>query len=132
MIVALAVIFPLLYVSTLEGIKSCDDKLKEMSALYKVPKSQQIFKFYLPCVARRVYSDAVSILALNVKLIIAAEALAQTNLSIGGEMKVAKEALETAELFAWTVCAVVLSYLMELVLKLIKKVLKGVVKNVRN
>lgn len=126
-VVALAVLFPILYASVLTAIKECDADVVEMSELYGVPKSRQIVWFYLPSVASRVYSDSVSALAFNVKLIISAEALAQTGLSLGDSMKLAKETLEVAELFAYTGASVLLSYLLELLLKIVKKGVKKIV-----
>lgn len=122
MIVAFTIIFPMLYTSTLTAIKSCDDELLQMSKIYQVPKKHVILKLYLPSVAGRVFSDSVNAISLNVKLIIAAEALAQTPLSLGDSMKIAKEALETAELFAYTITAILISFLLEFALRGIKVV----------
>ena len=126
MIVAVAVIFPVMYSSILTAIKSCDNKLLEMSKVYKVPSHKVITKLYLPFVADKVYSDAISAISLNVKLIIAAEALAQTSKSLGVLMQISKLNLETATLFAYTVSALIMSFLLECALKLIRKIFKGV------
>ncbi len=124
MIVATAVIFPTMYSSVLTAIKSCDKSLIEMSDVYKVPTIMRIRKLYLPYVSDKVFSDAVSAISLNVKLIVAAEAIAQTSQSIGVLMQIAKLNLETASLFAYTVAAVVLSVILETVLKLIRKIVR--------
>ncbi len=122
MIVATAVIFPTMYSSVLTAIKSCDKSLIEMSDVYKVPTLMRIRKLYLPYVSDKVFSDAISAISLNVKLIVAAEAIAQTSQSIGVLMQIAKLNLETASLFAYTVAAVVLSVILETALKLIRKI----------
>lgn len=119
-IVSLLVIFPLTYSSSITAIKSVDKNLIEMSALYNVSRSTIAKKLYIPFVADRVYSDSVSILSLNVKLIIAAEALAMSNMTLGRIMQVANENLETARLFAVTLFAVLISVLLELALKFIR------------
>ena len=124
MIVSLMVTFPILYTSCLSAIKSCDKRLLEMAKVYSVPKKTVIGRLYLPFVADKVYLDSVSTLSLNVKLIIAAEALASTNLSLGLTMQVAKANLETARLFAVTVVAILLSVLLELLLKLIRSIVR--------
>ena len=123
-IVALLVIFPVLYSSVLTAIKSCDKRLIEMSSLYKVKKSTMVKKLYLPYVADTVYSDCVSVLSLTVKLIIAAEALSMSNMTLGRLMQISNDNLETARLFAVTVVAVLLSVALESVLKLIRWLLR--------
>lgn len=119
MVVAAAVIFPTTYSSLLTALKSCDKDLIEMSKLYKVSTKVTIKKLYLPFVAERVYSDAISVVSLNVKLIIAAEAMAQTTDSLGRLMQGAYGVFEIASLFAYTLAAIILSFLLETLLKLI-------------
>ena len=117
MIVALLVIFPVLYTSCLSAIKSCDKRLIEMSRLFKVSKKTVVTKLYLPFVADRVYVDSVSVLSLNVKLIIAAEALSMSGMTLGRLMQISNDNLETATLFAVTVFAILLSVALEFALK---------------
>lgn len=124
MIVASAVIFPTLYASALTAIESCDKDLIEMSKVYKVPNAVQIKKLYLPYVFERVYSDAISAISLNVKLVIAAEALSQTQNSLGLLMQISYGGFEIASLFAYTVFAVILSFLLEVLLKAIRLFLR--------
>ena len=126
MIVATAVIFPTMYASILTAIKSCDKKLLEMSAVYNVPTKVKVFKLYLPYVSDKIFSDAVNALSLNLKLIVAAEALAATANSLGRLMQNAKANLETATLFAYTVAAIILSYLLEVLLKLLRRLFRRI------
>ncbi len=126
MLVAIAVIFPTMYSSVLTAIKSCDEKLLEMSKIYKVPTRVTVFKLYLPFVSDKIFSDAVSALSLNVKLIVAAEALAQTAQSLGVLMQISKANLDTATLFAYTVTAIVMSCLLELFLKLVRFIIRRI------
>ncbi len=123
MVVCLTVIFPLFYSSTLQAIKSVDKNLIEMSNFYKITKRQQILWLYLPAVASRLFADSISILAFNVKLMISAEALSRTQLSLGREMAISKESLETARLICYALTAVALSYVFEIFLKAIKKLI---------
>jgi len=120
-IVSFIVIFPLLYSSCLGAIRSCDRRLVEMSALYKVSKRTMVFKLYLPFVADKMFSEAVSILSLTVKLVIAAEALSMSSVTLGRIMQISNDNLETARLFAVTAVAIILSLLLELVLNGIRK-----------
>ena len=120
MIVSLAVIFPMTYTNAYSAIKACDKRLLEMAKLYKVKRSYVFGKLYLPFVADKLYIQSTATLSFNVKLVIAAEALAATRDSLGNIMQIAKANLETARLFAVTVVALVLSVLLELALKAVR------------
>lgn len=124
MIVAFLVIFPVLYSSALTGIRGVDSKLVEMASAFKVKRADVIKKLYLPSLFSRLYSDSVSTLSLNVKLVIAAESWAyQVNNNLGTLITQVKTDLETAKLFAVTVLAILLSFALELLLRLIRAVI---------
>ncbi len=125
-IVSVTIILPTLYSAVTSAVKSCDDKIIEMSKVYKVPRAVMVKNYYLPHITGTVFDDTVSALSLNVKLIVAAEALAQTSKGLGVLMQIAKLNLETATLFAYTAGAVILSFLFELLLKAIRLVVKEV------
>jgi len=124
MIVAFLVIFPILYTSALTGIRGVDGKLVEMASAFKVKRADVIKKLYLPSLFSRLYSDSVSTLSLNVKLVIAAESWAyQVNNNLGTLITQVKSDLETAKLFAITVLAILLSFALELLLRLVRVVI---------
>ena len=125
-LVAFCVIFPMLYTSFSDAIDSVDKDLIEMSKVYKVDKKNMIFKMYLPQTLPMAFTGIKSSIGLNLKLIIAAEVLAQTADSIGVYMQLAKINLDTATLFAWTAVAIVLGGICELIVCIIeKKAVKG-------
>ena len=121
-IVSLTVIFPVLYTSCLNAVRSCDKRLVEMSVLYNVERKTMIRKLYLPHVADIVYTESVSVLSLSVKLVIAAEALSMSGLTLGRIMQISNDNLETATLFAVTVIAVVLGILLEFLLGSVRRI----------
>lgn len=121
LVVACIVISPTLYQTFLAGFKQIDNNLVEMVNVYKVPKSKQIAKFYIPSMLPVIFSNSATGFSLNIKLIIAAEALAQTSNSIGKLMQYAKINIEIEKLFALTIIAVVLSVISEFSIKLIMK-----------
>ena len=67
----------------------------------------------LPAVFPVVTEGAKSAVSLTVKVVIAAEVLAQTRVSIGLLMQQDSVMFEIADLLAWTVFAIVLSFLLE-------------------
>lgn len=121
-VVAGIVICPTLYQSFLTSLKQIDQKLVEMTNIYHVSKKNQIFKFYIPTVLPGILENSATGFSLNIKLIIAAEAMAQTRNSIGKLMQYAKISIEIEKLFALTIIAVILSVISEGLIKLFKRV----------
>ena len=121
MLVAILVIFPLQFEGILNSILNVDPRLIEMAKIYNVPKKKIIFKLYLPETASGIFSTIKSTISLNVKLIIAAEVMAQTRGSIGVQMQQASLYLEMHILLAWTIVAVILGLVLEGIVILIQK-----------
>lgn len=121
-VVAGIVICPTLYQAFLTGFHQIDVKLVEMATIYKVPKKTQIFQFYIPSMKPVILENTASTFSLNLKLIIAAEALAQTRNSIGKLMQFAKVNIEIEKLFALTILTVLISMISEAALRGVKKV----------
>lgn len=119
--VAAIVICPTLYSAFCGAIGSVDPKLKEMCKLYRVSKKEQIVKLYLPSMAEGMFEGTASGLSLNLKLVIAAEALALTKNSVGGMMQSAKVWLETGQLMALTLVAVLLGVFAEWIVRSVGK-----------
>jgi len=120
MLVAVLVIFPLQYSGLLNSIENVSPKLQEMATIYNVPIKKQIIKMYLPQMSKDVFSSIQSTISLNVKLIIAAEVMAQTRDSMGLQMQQASMYLEMDVLLAWTVAAVLLGLILEGIVELLK------------
>lgn len=70
-----------------------------------------------------IIDNSASTFSLNIKLVIAAEALAITKNSIGKLMQYTKINLEVEKLFALTIIAIILSYISEALMRLLRKVL---------
>lgn len=121
-LVAFVIIFPLIYGGYLSAIENVDGGLIEMAKIYKVPLSKRIFSLYIPQTATALMNVVQNTIGLTLKLVIAAEVLAQTKESIGLNMQLANLYLETPTLIAWTIVAVVLGGLLESIVLLIKKI----------
>lgn len=120
-LVAFSVVFPMLYTAFADAFESVDKDLIEMARVYKVDTKTKVFSLYLPQMSSNIFTGIKSSIGLNLKLVIAAEVLAQTAKSIGIEMQFAKINLDTATLIAWTVVAIVLGALFEGIVRLIEK-----------
>ena len=126
MAVSFAVLFPLLYSAFYGALLSVDKKIIEMAKAYKFSRMSVLKNVYVPYVAKTAYPQVVGALSFNVKLIVAGEAWAQTAESLGRVMYKANINLETARLFAATVAALVLSFVLELFIFIFKMILEKI------
>lgn len=113
--------FPLLYSSFRLTLTSVDEKTLEMAKVFNVKKLDVLKTIYLPSVASNFISSMQSVISLTVKVVIAAEVMAYASKTIGFEMIQAKIDIETATLLAYTVLAIVLSFILEGIFALINK-----------
>ncbi len=107
------VVFPNIYLNTLEGLKSADRELLEMAEIFRLPFRTRFFYIYRPALKPFLLSAFQLSLGMCWKSGVAAEVIGTPAHSIGGALYLAKIYLDTADLFAWTVVIVVLSVLFE-------------------
>ena len=125
LLIGFLICFPLLYNSMHSAIANVDPELLEMAQVYKIRLRDRLTGIYIPSVLPAVADGCRSAASLCVKVVIAAEVLAQTIGSIGVEMQRASVIFEIAQLMAWTVVAIVMSFLFEGVVALLKKLWEG-------
>jgi len=114
---AILVCFPIIYTNVLQGIKAVDIQLLQMANIYKVKKIYIIRDIYIPSINHYIISGVLMCLGLGWKVSVTSEVLATPKYSIGLNLLNSKATLETAELFAWTVVVVLLSFAFELAFK---------------
>ena len=107
------VVFPNIYLNTLEGLKSADRGLLEMAEVFRLPLGTQFFYIYRPALKPFLLSAFQLSLGMCWKSGVAAEVIGTPSHSIGGALYLAKIYLDTADLFAWTAVIVVLSVFFE-------------------
>ena len=112
--VAFITVLPIIFYNTYKGIENTDRSLLEMSLVFRVNIFKKIRHIYYPSVMPFVISAAESGLGFAWKSAIAAEVISMgARNTIGGSMHMARTFLLTADLFAWTIAIVALSFLME-------------------
>ena len=127
-IISMLMVFPVIYMNVLEGIRSADEKLLEMAQVFRLSVGKKLLYIYLPAVAPFFVSACSVSLGLCWKSGIAAEVIGTPDGSIGAVFYQAKIFLQTSELLAWTVVVVAVSvafeklfmFLLRLVLKKLK------------
>lgn len=111
--VCFLVVFPNIYLNTLEGLKSADAELIEMAEVFRLPFVTRFFYIYRPALKPFLLSAFQLSLGMSWKSGVAAEVIGTPIHSIGGALYLAKIYLDTADLFAWTAVIIVLSVLFE-------------------
>ena len=104
---------PIFWTSITEGTKKVDNKLLELSKLYKVGFWRKIAYIYIPSLKSYFKSAVILSLGLGWKVTIASEVITQPKNTIGAEIYSAKAYFESDLLFAWTVVVIILSYVFE-------------------
>ena len=120
--IAFIVVLPVIYVNTISGLESTDQKLLEMAAIFRLPLWKRVRFIYLPALVPYLLSACRTALGMSWKSGVAAEVIGLPDHSIGERLYLSKIYLETADLFAWTLVIITISALFErIVLYLISR-----------
>ncbi|MCT4619461.1 MAG: ABC transporter permease subunit [Marinisporobacter sp.] len=119
--VSFLVSFPIICVNVSEGIKSIDIKLLEMAKIYGVKKYRMVLEIYLPAITSYFMAGVSTAMGIGWKAVIAAEVLSQPTLAIGTSLYNSKVYIETENVLAWTVIAVILSFIFERGIRMLEK-----------
>ncbi|MGN0679333.1 MAG: ABC transporter permease, partial [Oscillospiraceae bacterium] len=111
--VSFVISVPIVCSNMLEGIDNLDPKLKEMAKVFRIPAHKRFAGVYLSQLLPYFRSASRLAMGLCWKSGVAAEVIGLPNNSIGEMLYESKIYLETADLFAWTVTVVLLSFLCE-------------------
>lgn len=107
------VVLPNIYISTLEGLKSTDQRLLQMAQVFGIPLWNRFFYIYRPALRPFLYSSLKVSLGMCWKSGVAAEVIGTPDYSIGEGLYMSKIYLNTAGVFAWTAVIVIVSLLFE-------------------
>lgn len=119
-IVSFIVSLPIIYQSLKSSFKMVDSDILEMADIYNLTKKKKIYIYYKETLGS-VCDIISSNLSLNLKLVIAAEAMALSKDAIGTLMQYDKVYLETEKLFALSIIAVIVGFIIEAIIKIIKR-----------
>ncbi len=101
-----------------QGIKNIDKKLVDMANVYQFSKKQMILHIYKPQIIPFFFSGCVTAFALSWKVVVASEVLSLPKQGIGTALQMGKMHIETADVFAYTIATIILSFLFEKILSL--------------
>ena len=111
--VCILMIFPILTANVKQGVKAVDKNLLELGTVYRFSRKEMLSDIVIPSVIPFVLAGLRSGIGVGWKVVIAAEVLCQPARAIGTGLQFSQMNLETADVMAWTVVAVILSWLSE-------------------
>ncbi|MCM1306431.1 MAG: ABC transporter permease subunit [Bacteroides sp.] len=120
--VGFLIAFPIMYAAFYSAITGVDRDLLKMAKLYKVRGLDKILFIYLPSIANCLFDTGRATLSLTLKVVVAAEILTNVSQSIGGKIQFANSTSEISYLLAWTLVAIVFSFVLEFCAAILKKV----------
>lgn len=109
-LIAFLIAFPVIYSNFLQGIKSTDSDMLEMADLYKVGWGRRFVYIYLPSVKPYLISASSIAVGMAWKAGVAAEVIGVVNNSIGEKLYNSKIYFQNADLLAWTIVIILLSF----------------------
>lgn len=111
--ISFLMVFPVIYLNILEGLESCDIKLKEMAQVFGIGPVKKLCYIVFPQLLPFITSACSVALGLCWKSGIAAEVIGIPSGSVGEKLYKAKLYFETGDLLAWTAVIIVISALFE-------------------
>ena len=112
-LVSFLICVPIVCANMLEGMDRLDPKLSEMADVLRIPPWRRFVGVYLSQLLPFFRSASRLAIGLCWKSGVAAEVIGIPNGSIGEKLYKSKVYLETADLFAWTITVILLSWLCE-------------------
>lgn len=111
--IAFLMVLPIVWSNVDKGLGQTDRRLLEMARLFRFGKRRTVLHVWIPSVMPYFLSACTTALGLAWKSAVAAEVICRPEDSIGRSLQTAKNHLETAEVFAYTVAVIVLSVVLE-------------------
>lgn len=125
-VISFIVVFPMIYIGTLEGLSHLDIKLLEMAKVFHMGQLKKARYIYAPHVAPFIISNCKIALGMCWKAGISAEVIGLPAKSIGEQMYLSKLYLMTDQLLAWSAAIMIVSILFEkLFLVILNEIRKG-------
>ena len=112
-LITFLIVLPVVWTNLDEGFRRIDPQLLEVTVVYQFSFWKKIRHLIVPSVAPYLISACRTSMGLAWKAGIAAEIIAMPRKTIGVEIGLAKQYLESTVVFAWTVTVVLLSLCIE-------------------
>jgi len=124
-LIAGLMVIPVIWSSLSSGLANIDGQLLELAGAYRFSRWKTFRLIYLPSLRSHFSSGFLTSFGLAWKSGVTTEVICSPKFAIGTQLKRARDAIETPELFAWTFVIIVLSLLLEALLKRLLKNREG-------
>jgi len=121
-IIGFLTMFPLLTENLSRGIRNLKPELFVLSRQFQLGATNRFTQIIYPQLKPFLYSGLASATGFGWRAVIMGEVLSQTTLGIGGEMKRAQIFIDVPELLAWTIVAIVISFLADKVINTLSQI----------
>lgn len=128
-VISFIVVFPMIYIGTLEGFHNLDIKLLEMSKVFRMSSVKKARYIYAPHIFPYIVSNCKIALGMCWKAGISAEVIGLPSKSIGEQMYLSKLYFMTDDLLAWSAAIIIVSVVFE---KLFLIILNGIRRGLEN
>lgn len=119
--IAFLTMFPIICTNVIDGIRNVDHDLVEMAHIYKIDQTKIIREVHLPAITPFIFSGISNAMGFGWRAIIIGEVLSQPQFGIGTLMQTAQTYLIVNEVIAWTIIAITLGYIFELIIRKIER-----------
>ena len=116
-VIAGLMVLPVVWGAVSAGLDGLDEKLLELARAYRFSRGRTLALICLPALRPHFAAGLSTAFGLAWKSGVAAEVLCPPAQAIGSQIQQAKAALETPDLFAWTLTIVALSLALEKLLR---------------
>jgi NitT/TauT family transport system permease protein len=123
--------FPIMYMMMEGAVEHLEEEMNQMCYLYGFTKSQKLRHYIIPTLAKPFSLGAKQTLSMVWKVVVAAEVLTIPKYGVGAKMQFAQIQLETAEVLAWTLIAILLSAIGDLIFHFIEASIIFVVRRIK-
>jgi ABC-type nitrate/sulfonate/bicarbonate transport system permease component len=117
--ITLAAVFPTL-IATVDGIRSVDSTLKDVSAVYRLTRGEKLAQVYLPAAGPQIASGMQVSLQVAFIVMIASEMLGSSQ-GIGAMTLLAQQSFMTSDMWAGILLLGVIGFVVNMVFALIKR-----------
>lgn len=111
------VMFPIIYLNTVEGIGSVDGKTVEMARFYGIRGARLTREVYLPSIRPFLMSGVSNAVGIGWRAVVVGEVLSQPQWGIGTVMRSAQTFLQVDILIAWTLVTVVIGAVFDKIIR---------------
>lgn len=114
--------FPIMYLQMENGVNNLEEEMNQMCYMYNFSKRDKLIHYLIPYLSKSFVLGAKQALSMIWKVVIAAEVLTVPNYGVGAKMQLSQMQLNTSNVLAWTLVAIILTSLSDLLFLVITKI----------